>query len=218
MGDEMMKNYYENYTYFSEYNAKCFTKGRGNKRVKYIVIHHWGELGQSFEGVLSWFCASPSCKTSAHYIVEEGRVACLVNPSDTAYHAGNWAYNEVSIGIECRPEASEGDYITTAKLISELWQVYGRLPLLPHKAVPGQATSCPGRWSVEKLERLAIGYYEAKSTKASNWAKASWDRLIDMGILDGKRPHDFATREEVATMLYRLEKTFDEKLKNTTYL
>lgn len=213
-----MKTYYEDYTYFSEYNARCFSKGRGGKKPKYIIIHHWGKEGQSFEGVISWFCASPECETSAHYVVEAGRVACLVSPSDTAYHAGDFSYNEASIGIECRPEASEGDYITTAKLISELWQVYGKLPLLPHKAVPKVATVCPGKWSVARLERLALAYYEDKDQRASNWAKASWERLIELGILDGKRPHDFATREEVATMLSRLEARMDDKLKNTTPL
>lgn len=170
---------------------------------KYIIIHHWGKEGQSFEGVLSWFCASPKCETSAHYVVEAGRVACLVSPKDTAYHAGDWAYNEVSIGIECRPEASEGDYLTTAKLISELWRVYGQLELIAHSAVPNVKTACPGKWKIEKLKALALAYYQDKSTLPSNWAKASWDSLIKKGIIDGTRPQAFATREEVAVMMER---------------
>lgn len=207
-----MKTYYEDYTYFSEYNAKCFTKGRGGKAIKYIIIHHWGKRGQSFEGVLSWFCASPKCETSAHYVIEAGRVACLVSPSDTAYHAGNWAYNEVSIGLECRPEASEGDYITTAKLISELWRVYGKLPLIGHKDVPRVSTACPGVWDTKKLERLALAYYEKGAHVPSNWAKASWDKLTQFGLLDGKRPHAPATREEVAVIVDRCYEKLKKEL------
>lgn len=37
----------------------------------------------------------------------------------------------------------------------------------------------------------------------SDWAAADWARAIDLGITNGARPHDFATREETVIMAMR---------------
>lgn len=140
-----------NYEYITEHNALNYTEGRGGHHPELIVIHHWGALGQTFEGVLNWFCANPACQTSAHYVAEEGKVACIVDPENTAWHAGRWDYNLKTIGIECRPEATPGDYLTVAELIANLWSTYGVLPLIGHRDVPSVPTGCPGIWNVAKL-------------------------------------------------------------------
>ena len=41
----------------------------------------------------------------------------------------------------------------------------------------------------------------------SSWAKESWSFAAKEGLLDGTRPKDPITREEIATVLYRLYKT-----------
>lgn len=133
------------YQYITAHDAKCFTRGRQGRTIKKIVIHHWDdpENHPSFDGVVSWFVSGRG-NNSAHYVVEEGRVACLVAESDTAWHAGNWVQNLESIGIECNPRCSEGDKRTVAELIQNIRARYGNLPLVGHKDIV--ATGCPGRY------------------------------------------------------------------------
>lgn len=131
------------YEYITKYDSLNFTRGREGNKPQYIVIHHWGIDGQSFWGVVNWLCRQGG-GSSAHYVVEAGKVACIVDPDDTAWHAGNWWYNLRSIGIECRPEMTDGDLATVAELIREIWKVYGKLPIIGHKDIV--ATACPGRY------------------------------------------------------------------------
>lgn len=123
-------------------------------KIKSITIHHWGSRGQKFANVVSWLC-DKRAGTSAHYVVEAGRVACIVDPDRRAWHAGSSRGNHESIGIECRPEATAGDYATVAALIADLRAVYGNIPLVPHKSWTN--TACPGVWDLGKLDRLARG-------------------------------------------------------------
>ena len=196
------------YKVITNYDATAYTKGRQGNTVKYIVIHHWGARGQTFENVLNWF-TSANCPTSAHYVVEAGRVACIVSELDTAYHAGNWQYNLESIGIECRPEATEQDYLTVAELIANIWAQYGKLKLLRHKDIV--PTACPGVWDLVRLEQLANKFYngemkQMEKKEVSPWARESWERMKKEGFLDGTRPQDNITREELAVVLDRVLK------------
>ena len=132
--------------------------GRAEKPIDYIVIHHWGNEGQSFSGVVCWLCRMNG-DSSAHYVVQGGRVECIVNPNDTAWHAGNWNYNLRTIGIECRPEMTDGDFDTTARLIANLWKMYGKKPIIGHRDII--PTACPGKYYTRfaELTRLAESYY-----------------------------------------------------------
>lgn len=143
------------YQYITKYNAKSYTKGREGHKIKEIVIHHWGADGQTFEGVVNWF--ANNAPTSAHYVVEGGRVACLVDLSDTAYHAGNWLHNLESIGIECRPEMSAEDFATLVELVRYLFSEVGKVKIVGHQDIV--PTSCPGRYyaRLPELRRLAEG-------------------------------------------------------------
>ena len=136
--------------------AVNYTPGRQGRKITAIAIHHWGSLGQTHDGVVNWFCnPAQGAQTSAHFVVSGGRVHCIVSPADTAWHAGNWEANLTTIGIECRPEATDADYKTAAELVRWLWSKYGDLPLKPHKAFT--STACPGRWDLARLDREARG-------------------------------------------------------------
>lgn len=75
-----------------------FTQGRGGYALKYVVLHHNAGIRMSHQGVHGAFVSNG---TSAHYNVDaDGSVCQYVHDSDTAYHAGNWAANCQSIGIE----------------------------------------------------------------------------------------------------------------------
>ena len=141
------------YEYITKYDSPNFgypTGTRGQNKPKQIVIHHWGGDDSTFEGTVSWLC-NPKSQVSAHFVVEAGKSACLLNWNDAGWHAGNKAVNMSSIGIECHPRCSYADMVEVAKVIAMLWEEYGKLPLVGHKDIV--ATACPGRW-YDKLGEL----------------------------------------------------------------
>ena len=149
------------YTLHEEYNSKNYTPaamvnsvwGVGARQVQGIVIHHWGSKGQNFWDVNNYLCVNNK-PTSAHFVVEAGRVSCIVSPVDASWHAGNAFANSHLIGIECRPEASDADYQTVAELIAKLRKDFAHpLPLTPHNK--WQATACPGVYDLARLDRMA---------------------------------------------------------------
>jgi hypothetical protein len=135
----------------------------GRKRtIDAITIHWWGLFGQTHDGVNNFFVNGVGA-TSCHFVasgVPRPRITCLVSPLDAAWHAGNAVGNATTVGIECRPEATEADYKVIAELVRWIRDVYGaNLPLIPHR--DWQATQCPGHWDLGKIHRMA----EALKTK-----------------------------------------------------
>lgn len=121
-----------------------YSQGREGLEPDRIVLHHWGADGQSHDGVVDFFTRGPGSGTSAHYVVSAGRITQICHDYDTAYHAGNWQINLRSIGIECRPEASEDDVRTVAELVRRIRSEWGPLPLSVHSDY--YPTACPGRY------------------------------------------------------------------------
>jgi len=121
-----------------------------------ITIHWWGVYGQTHSGVNNFFVNGPG-STSCHFVasgVPYPRINCLVSPLDAAWHAGNARGNATTIGIECRPEATEADYKVVAELVRWIRDNYGaNLPLYPHRY--WQATQCPGNYDLAKIDRMA---------------------------------------------------------------
>lgn len=66
------------------------------------------------------------------------------------------------------------------------------------------------QYAVKILKHVNGIYALAKLTAppepASSWAAESWQWAINMGITDGTRPTDKATREEVAAMISKAHK------------
>lgn len=119
-----------------------------------ITVHWWNAPATKpkFDGVVDYLCRTDGT-SSAHYVAESGRVACIVDPDNIAWHAGFWPANQSTIGIECSPYATDSDYETVAELIADLRETYGNLPLYPHKH--WKATACPGAWDLDRLDRMA---------------------------------------------------------------
>jgi hypothetical protein len=122
------------------------------RTIEGCVIHHWGDRGQTHDGVVNFFVNGPGA-TSAHFVVSAGRITCLVNPADAAWHCPG--KNATTIGIECRPEATDADYATVAELVRYLRAQYGHLPLSMHR--DWYATACPGVWDLARIDTLASG-------------------------------------------------------------
>jgi hypothetical protein len=79
-----------------EDNYSDYSRGGGD--IDLIIIH---TVQGSYAGCASWF-ANCSAQVSAHYIVQSstGNVTQSVREADVGWHAGNWDYNERSVGIE----------------------------------------------------------------------------------------------------------------------
>ena len=161
------------YQDITQYNSPNYTSGRPYG-IHYIVIHWWDDPSNhpAFEAVINTLC-DPNRGASAHYIAEAGRVACIVDPDNRAWHAGDGVNvgskgNDQGIGIECNPRQSDDDYETIAELIRNLRAVYGDLPLIRHRDC--SATQCPGTYDLDRLDKLARGLSApapAPSTPAS---------------------------------------------------
>ena len=143
------------YKYITKYTSP--NQNARNAKISGITIHWWGTpTGQNPEGIVSWLC-DKRAGTSAHYVVSEGTVWCIVAPGRRAWHAGNSQANHTQIGIELDPNMSRraATERTAAALIADLRAVYGNLPLSPHKR--WTSTECPGNWDLGRLDRLARG-------------------------------------------------------------
>jgi N-acetyl-anhydromuramyl-L-alanine amidase AmpD len=98
---------------------------------------------------------------SAHYGIEDGNVHQYVRDQDTAYHAGNWAMNLRSIGIEHSADpnrpASASTLETSAQLIAAKCKEFNipcdRSHIIKHSEVV--ATQCPGTIPIDQLVKRA---------------------------------------------------------------
>jgi hypothetical protein len=122
------------------------------RTIDYFTIHHWGANGQQFGTVRDYLCTNTT-PTSAHFVAQDGQVACIVSPLDAAWHAGNARGNAQSIGIECHPEATDGDYQTIGELVAWLRSQYGDKPLVPHNY--WTQTACPGDYDLNRIDSIA---------------------------------------------------------------
>ncbi|MFF8972193.1 N-acetylmuramoyl-L-alanine amidase [Streptomyces sp. NPDC014995] len=108
----------------------------------------------------------PAHQAAAHYIVgKDGRVTQMIRELDVAYHAGNRAYNERSIGIEHegfvdRPQDfTDAMYAASARLTARICRRYGipvdREHIIGHVEVPGTDHTDPGEhWDWDRYLRL----------------------------------------------------------------
>jgi N-acetylmuramoyl-L-alanine amidase len=136
--------------------ASNFQSGRGGVTLDRIVVHHtWGSLASA----QARFNQDGS-QVSAHVIVaRDGSLLSLVDIGDTAFHAGDFAYNERSVGIEF--ESSQGDvpeftdiqYSAGHDLIDNIGSRQGFAldgsSVVPHSAVV--PTACPGGLDIGRL-------------------------------------------------------------------
>lgn len=130
------------------------------KPIDRVVIHWFGAGNQA--GADATF-QKPS-GTSAHYSVEDTTVHQYVKEEHVAYHAGNYAMNQRSIGIEhsATPDrpATEATYQTAGKLLGEICARHNipldREHIIKHSEVP-RATQCCGTIDIDKLISIAKG-------------------------------------------------------------
>lgn len=109
-----------------------------------IVVH---VTQGSWSSAINWF-ADPSAAASAHYTVRssDGFIGQSVSEKDIAWHAGNWAFNQGSIGIEHEGYFDNPSWFTdtmfrssaqlTAYLVDKYQIPVDRVHIIGHNEVP----------------------------------------------------------------------------------
>lgn len=157
------------YNYITSKNSPNYTSAADTPRfygmarvIEGITIHHWGDPNQNpqFDNIVNYLCRANG-NTSAHYVATgtDRKVACIVSPSDTAWHAGTAWGNARTIGIECDPRARDEDYDVVAELVADIRDAYGDVPIYWHSYFV--ATACPGAWNPERLDALSYTKFSA---------------------------------------------------------
>ena len=130
-----------------------------NRKAINTIVIHWFGMG-TLESANTRFQDKTS-KVSAHYGISGTRVWHWVKDENVAYHSGNYAMNQKSIGIEhdatTDHDASEQTYQTSAQLIRDICLRYNipidREHIIKHSQV--KITACPGTIDLDKLIKLA---------------------------------------------------------------
>jgi N-acetyl-anhydromuramyl-L-alanine amidase AmpD len=128
-----------------------YDAGRDGASIDFIVIHY---TQISYARTLRAFNILAS-DVSAHYVVRnDGHVAQIVGEADTAWHAGNYWFNQHSIGIEIErsdesnPDFTAEEYYATAALVCAIAARHDipidRAHVVGHNEVPGSTHSDPG--------------------------------------------------------------------------
>ena len=198
----------------------CNRANYGGKRtspIEYIVIHYTSNLGDTAKNNADYF-AREIVKASAHYFVDEIETWNSVPEDSIAYHVGAKQYfhpacrNANSIGIEICMQDKQGrlrqaSIDRAAQLARELMAKYDvpadrviRHYDVTHKNCPAPMVSDRALWAAfqKSLEVKPV------SDTPAPWAKEAWERAAEAKIVDGTRPTEPVTRQELAVILDRL--------------
>lgn len=145
------------------------SKGRGGKSIQKIFVHHMAgnltvkQCGSVFD----------KREASAHYGVNGKSIGQYVDEADTAWHCGNFNWNQRSIGIELANDGgsstswhvSDTTINTAIKLIADICRRNGIKKLNYTGDMDGNlcmhrwvcSTSCPGPYLSKQFSRIANG-------------------------------------------------------------
>lgn len=180
------------YEYITQYDSSGYN---GYATIDCIVDHWWDDPAKkpTFMGTVNSLCNNPN--GSANYVVEAGKVACLIAPGLRAWHVrsndfqrvmpGIYDINSHSIGIECNPRMTDDDIETLCQLHADLWIDYGKVPIYGHKDF--MATQCPGTY-YDRLDYIRARTEEIYNDIINGGTGAATEEDDDMGL----------TTEEVA--------------------
>lgn len=151
-----------------------------------IVLH---TMVGTWQGAAARFDNSAS-HVSAHYGVKlDGGLLHWLEEFNTAYHAGDYAMNQRSIGIEhedggdyngIRPDIL---YESSAKLVADICKFYNipidRAHILKHSEVSDAPTGCPDALNIERIVVEAQAQMQGGGSNVDNTQKAvEFDRII----------------------------------------
>ena len=157
-----------------------------------------------------------------------GEIWQSVDEQDTAWHCGAKSYrhsacrNGNAIGVElcCRRRgdlpagaaATQGWYFepetvdAAVELCRDIVGRYGlsRGRVLRHYDVTGKVCPAPFVYDGGSWEAFLDRVFAPVETGPASWAERAWERARSAGALDGTRPGEPVTRQELAVVLDRL--------------
>lgn len=163
------------------------------------VVHWWNtpEQAGSFDTVRAFFRGNTASGTSAHYVVDAGRVAQGVDEANASHANGNAWANAVTVTWELNPNrAARAQVIETfCEAVADCW--IGRRLSQPGKLTYHQmytATACPGDFIslIPSMQAKANAYFWVKKNGTGNSAAAA-------SVSIEKDEFDMANIEEVFT-------------------
>lgn len=196
--------------------------------VEYLVVHYVGAAGTAEQNA-AYYGSRADIGASAHYFVGHGgEVWQSVEEADTAWHCGAASYrhgacrNGNAIGVElcCRRRGdlgagaadTEGWYFepetvrSAVELCRDIVRRYGlsRERVLRHYDVTGKVCPAPFVYDREAWEDFLDRVFAPEEQGSDGWAAEAWQRSAAAGVLDGTRPREPVTRQELAVVLERL--------------
>ena len=205
-----------------EYRVDHISKGKirpGKKlNLQYITIHSTGNPTSTALNERGWLTNPTNTRIASWHIAVDEKMAVEAIPLDEiAYHAGNREGNNKSIGVEI---CESGDRVKTLKNAAELTakllheKNWGIDRLKRHYDWSGK--NCPrilnyNNWEgwtkfkadvAKELEQLKGGNIMPNTPSA--WAKDAWEWARKGKYLDGSRPRDPVTREELAIVIKKV--------------
>lgn len=178
----------------------------------YIVLHHTGK-GKTLD-IVKYLANNPK-QVSCHYIIgDKWEIYQIASDDKCTRHAGessrDWKkeLNYYSIGIEIVSEGnvfSDLQRASVRELVSSLWKKHNLKPqcIIRHKDIaPGRKRDVGDAfWNNEY--KTYEDYQKSYGEKQIIAIAPEATEAMKAWIRNGDRPHDLATREEVAIMVWR---------------
>lgn len=107
-------------------STATYTAGRGGNSVRFILVHYTGAAGTARNN--GTYFSGGNRNASAHVFIDSDDVVYSVPLDSTAWHAGNFAMNQRSIGIEvcsAGEDFTDGEIQQLREVVMELMSAYG---------------------------------------------------------------------------------------------
>lgn len=215
-------------------NNKQFGKTRDLKDVEFIVVHDTGNTKVGAGAMNHYLYLENATRSgSAHYYVDDKEIIQPIGDSTVAWAVGDaWAnkhrtrtdvtnYNSLSVEICINSDSNYNQAVKNANELIKNLMIKFNIPVdrvVRHFDATGKP--CPNTMKANNWEKWGQFIKELKNpiiykmdlsedsdfggdSGVSNWA-VNWEKATDLKVVDGTRPKEPATREEVVEMLFRL--------------
>lgn len=189
--------------------------------VLHTMVGTWQGAAERFD--------NPASEVSAHYGIKyDGGIIHWLEETYTAYHAGNYAMNKRSIGIEHEDMGRYNDprpdalYKTSAQLVADICRFYkipcDRAHILDHRQVIN--TACPDALDTDRIIKEAQALINLPipimNIDAAHWISLTTDRRNEYGW--SLPEHVYATVASLEANIEQLEEAITRKDKQVLSL
>ena len=193
-----------------------FTKGRGGKKVEYIVIHDTGNENPTATAEAHFNYFNNAYRgASAHYFVDEKQILQIIEDEDTAWHCGDGKgkygiTNQNSIGVEIC--INDGNYETEIKRTIELVKHLMKKHKVPFEKVvrhyDASKKNCPAsmsknNWEAWNGSKIALKRESDNNSNKVNINFKGKELKIDGYLKDGS--NYVKARELLETMGHKVD-------------